>query len=63
MLNLCTMSNSPRFGAVEVMRQGLETGQPLPAGAQSAPPTSSDEITKLLETAPRYGIEIRLSGH
>jgi quercetin dioxygenase-like cupin family protein len=41
----------------------FEVGQPLPAGANSAPPPAADEIARLLTAAPRYGIEIRLPSH
>ncbi len=41
----------------------FETGQPLPDGSQSGPPSASDEIAKMLEAAPRYGIEIKVPGH
>ena len=61
-------SDRPARMLISVAPAGLEqmffeTGQPLAEGAQSAPPPSSDEIAKLLEAAPRYGIEIRLPGH
>lgn len=39
----------------------LEVGQPVEAGAVSAPPPSPEEIGQLLEAAPRYGIEILIS--
>ncbi len=38
----------------------FEFGVPLPQGASTAPPPPREEIDKLLEVAPRYGIEIRL---
>ena len=38
----------------------FEVGQPVPEGAQSAPPPTREEIEKLLSVAPRYGIEIKL---
>lgn len=38
----------------------LEVGQPIPMGALTALPPTQEEIAKLLEVAPRYGIEIRL---
>ncbi len=36
----------------------FEVGQPLPADADTAPPPSQSEIAKLLDAAPRYGVEI-----
>src|ERR1700686_3589776 len=38
----------------------FEVGQPVPAGATTAPPPTKEEIEKLLTVAPRYGIEINL---
>jgi quercetin dioxygenase-like cupin family protein len=38
----------------------FEVGQPVPEGAQTAPPPSKEEIEQLLSVAPRYGIEIRV---
>lgn len=38
----------------------FEVGQPLAAGATTAPPPSKAEIEKLLHVAPKYGIEIRV---
>jgi quercetin dioxygenase-like cupin family protein len=38
----------------------FEVGVSLPAGAQTAPPPTKEEIEKLLAVAPRYGIEIKL---
>jgi quercetin dioxygenase-like cupin family protein len=38
----------------------FEFGVPLPQGATTAPPTTREEIAKLLAVAPNYGIEIRL---
>lgn len=38
----------------------LEVGQPLPDDAQAAPPPSEADIKKLLEAAPRYGVEIKV---
>jgi quercetin dioxygenase-like cupin family protein len=40
----------------------FEVGQPVAADGAPSPP-SADEIEKLLAVAPRYGLEIRLSGH
>ncbi|QDV87422.1 quercetin 2,3-dioxygenase [Planctomycetes bacterium TBK1r] len=38
----------------------FEVGQPLSDEAQSAPPPNEVEIQKLLEAAPRYGVEIKV---
>lgn len=38
----------------------LEVGQPLPDDAQTAPPPNEADIKKLLEAAPRYGVEIKV---
>jgi quercetin dioxygenase-like cupin family protein len=38
----------------------LEVGQPVAAGATTAPPPTKAEIEMLLAAAPRYGVEIRL---
>jgi len=38
----------------------LEVGRPVPDDAVTAPPPTEADIAKLLEAAPRYGIEIRL---
>jgi quercetin dioxygenase-like cupin family protein len=38
----------------------FECGVPLEQGATSAPPPSKEEIERLLQLAPRYGIEIRI---
>ncbi len=41
----------------------FEVGVPLPDGATTALPPCQEDIEKLLEIAPKYGIEIRLPGH
>lgn len=41
----------------------FEVGRSVPAGTLTAPPVSKEEIIKLLEAAPRYGIEIRVPHH
>ena len=41
----------------------FECGVPVAQGATTALPPSKAEIEKLLEIAPRYGIEIRLPRH
>ncbi len=38
----------------------FEVGQPLSDEAVTAPPPSETEIKKLLEAAPRYGVEIKV---
>jgi quercetin dioxygenase-like cupin family protein len=38
----------------------LEVGQPIEGDAETAPPPTPTDIEKLLEAAPRYGVEIRL---
>ena len=38
----------------------FEVGQPLADDANTAPPLSQADIEKLLEAAPRYGVEIRV---
>jgi hypothetical protein len=37
--------------------------QPLADDATSAPPPSQADIEKLLEAAPRYGVEIKVPHH
>src|SRR4051812_31001462 len=44
-------------------RMFFEFGVPVPQGATTATPPSQAEIEKLLEIAPRYGIEITPPGH
>jgi quercetin dioxygenase-like cupin family protein len=41
-------------------RMFFEVGVPLPEGATSGPPPTKDEIDRLIQVAPRYGIELRL---
>jgi quercetin dioxygenase-like cupin family protein len=38
----------------------FEVGVPVPEGATTASPPTKEEIDKLLEIAPRYGVEIKL---
>ena len=57
-------SNKPVKMVISVAPAGLEEmffefGVPLTEGSTSALPPTRDEIEKLLEIAPRYGIEIR----
>ena len=44
-------------------RMFFEVGTPLQQGATTAPHPTKEEIEKLLEVAPQYGIEIRLPKH
>src|SRR5436189_2341452 len=37
----------------------FEVGVPMPAGATTAPAPTQEEIAKLLEIAPRYGVEMK----
>lgn len=58
-------SHAPARMLISVAPAGLEQmffefGVPLLQGATTAPPPTRAEIDKLLEVAPRYGIEIRL---
>ncbi|MGC3961538.1 MAG: cupin domain-containing protein [Verrucomicrobiota bacterium] len=41
----------------------IEVGQPLEAGATSAPVPTPADIEKLLAAAPNYGIEMKLPPH
>ena len=61
-------SNRPARMLISVAPAGLEQmffdcGTPAPTGTTTAPPPTQAEIAKLLEVAPRYGIEIRLPDH
>ena len=61
-------SDQPAKMLISVAPAGLEQmffecGVPVAQGATTAPPPSKTEIEKLLEIAPRYGIEIRLPRH
>lgn len=58
-------SSRPARMLITVAPAGLEqmffkVGQPVPAGATTAPPPTKNEIEKLLTVAPQYGIEIKL---
>jgi quercetin dioxygenase-like cupin family protein len=60
-------SNKPARMLISVAPAGLEqmffeVGVPLAEGATTALSPTKEEIEKLLATAPRYGIEIRLPG-
>ncbi len=41
----------------------FEVGVALPEGSTTALPPTKDEIVKLLQIAPRYGVEIRVPHH
>ena len=41
----------------------FEVGVPRAEGATTALPPTKEEVEKLLDVAPKYGIEIRLPGH
>ena len=61
-------SNRPAKMLISVAPAGLEqmffeVGVPVAQGATIASPPTKEEIEKLLEIAPRYGIEIRLPAH
>lgn len=61
-------SSKPAKMLISVAPAGLEemffeTGVPLPEGSTTALPPTKLEIDKLLEIAPRYGIEIRVPHH
>jgi quercetin dioxygenase-like cupin family protein len=56
-------SSKPAKMLIQVAPAGLEqmfveVGQTVPAGTTVAPPTTPEEIKKLLEIAPRYGVQI-----
>jgi quercetin dioxygenase-like cupin family protein len=58
-------SRRPAKLLISVAPAGLEQmffefGVPVPQGATTAAPPAREEIEKLLEIAPRFGIEIRL---
>ena len=60
-------TNRPARMLVSVAPAGLEgmffeVGQPVAAGAVTAPPPTPEEIGRLLAAAPRYGLEIRVPG-
>ena len=61
-------SNLPAKMLISVAPAGLEqmffeVGVPVAQGATTASPPTKAEIEKLLEIAPRYGIEIRFPEH
>lgn len=58
-------SGKPARMLISVAPAGLEqmffeVGQPVPVGAQTAPPPTKEDIERLLAVAPRYGVEILL---
>jgi quercetin dioxygenase-like cupin family protein len=60
-------SDQPAKMLISIAPAGLEqmffeVGQPVAQGAATALPPTKEDIEKLLAVAPRYGIEIRLSG-
>lgn len=61
-------SSKPAKMLISVAPAGLEkmffeVGVPVDTGATSTPPPTREEIEKLLQIAPRYGIEIKLPHH
>lgn len=61
-------SDRPARMLISVAPAGLEgmffeVGVPVPQGATTAPPPTTEEIERLLAVAPGYGIEIRLPQH
>ncbi len=61
-------SHKPAKMLISVAPAGLEqmffeVGVPLAEGTTTALPPSQDEIAKLLEIAPKYGVEILVPGH
>jgi glyoxylate utilization-related uncharacterized protein len=61
-------SSQPAKMIISIAPAGLEEmffefGVPLSEGSTSALPPTKDEIEKLLNIAPNYGIEIRVPHH
>lgn len=61
-------SSKPARMLISIAPAGLEkmffeVGVPLPTGATTAPPPTQEEIAKLLQVAPGYGIEIKPPQH
>jgi quercetin dioxygenase-like cupin family protein len=61
-------SSKPARMLISIAPAGLEkmffeVGVPMPPGAITAPPPTKEEIAKLLQIAPRYGIEIKPPQH
>jgi quercetin dioxygenase-like cupin family protein len=61
-------SNQPARMLISIAPAGLEqmffeVGVPMPPGATTAPAPTQEEIAKLMQIAPRYGIEIKPPRH
>lgn len=61
-------SGGPARMLISVAPAGLEkmffeVGKPVEPGVTTVDPPSPEEIVKLLEVAPRYGVEIKLPSH
>jgi quercetin dioxygenase-like cupin family protein len=61
-------SDQPAKMIISVAPAGLEqmffeVGKEVPSGTLTAAPVTREEIGKLLEIAPRYGIEIKVPSH
>ena len=61
-------SDKPATMLISIAPAGLEkmffeVGVPVVQGATTASPPTKEEIEKMLDVAPRYGIEIRLPPH
>ena len=61
-------SGKPAKMLISIAPAGLEQmlfeiGVPLAHGTTTAPPLTNEEIAKLLAIAPKYGIEVRLTGN
>lgn len=61
-------TNRPARMLISVAPAGLEQmffefGLPVEPGTTTAPPPGPEEIARLLEIAPRYGVEVLLSPH
>jgi len=57
-------TNKPARMLISIAPAGLEkmffeVGVPMPPGATTAPAPTKEEIAKLLQIAPRYGIEMK----
>ena len=61
-------TNKPARMLISIAPAGLEkmffeVGVPMPPGATTAPAPTQEEIAKLLQIAPRYGIEMKPPPH
>jgi len=61
-------TNKPARMLISIAPAGMEqmffeVGVPMPPGATTAPVTTQEEIAKLLQIAPRYGITIKPPQH